>query len=152
MEFGMLDLLFKYGREFGHRRIRSSGLSDTECLLCSFVSAHPGCSQDDAVQGLHMDKTTAAKALHTLEEKGCVIREQSPDDRRKKMLTVTEAGTEKLSTILHLHDQWMSRVLSILSPEEQAQFEDYCVRLLRAAETMQAESESDEPGGKSHGT
>ena len=152
MKFDTLDLLFKYGREFGHRRIRSSGLSDTECLLCSYVSAHPGCSQDDAVQGLHMDKTTAAKALHTLEEKGYVIREQSADDRRKKRLTVTETGTEKLSAILHLHDQWMSRVLAVLNNEEQAQFEEYCIRLLRAAESMQAESSTGETGGADHGT
>ena len=139
MEFGTLDLLFKYGREFGHRRIRSRGLSDTECLLCSFVSAHPGCSQDDAVQGLHMDKTTVAKALRTLEEKGCLTRVQSPNDRRKKVLTVTKAGEEKLAAILHLHDQWMSRVLAALNPEEQTQFENYCVRLLRAAESLHAE-------------
>ena len=152
MKFDTLDLLFKYGREFGHRRIRSSGLSDTECLLCSYVSAHPGCSQDDAVQGLHMDKTTAAKALRTLEEKGCMIREQSSDDRRKKMLTVTEAGTDKLSAILHLHDQWMSRVLAALSPEEQEQFEEYCIRLLRAAESLHSEDPVHETGGRNHGT
>lgn len=139
MEFGMLDLLFKYGREFGHRRIRSSGLSDTECLLCSFISAHPGCSQDDAVQGLHMDKTTAAKALRALEEKDYIIRAQSSDDRRKKRLSVTEVGMEKLSAIMHLHDQWMNRVLAVLNPEEQAQFEKYCVRLLQAAESLHSE-------------
>lgn len=139
MKFGTLDLLFKYGREFGHRRIRGSGLSDTECLLCSFVSAHPGCSQDDAVQALHMDKTTAAKALHSLEEKDCILRAQSSEDRRKKMLTITEAGTAKLSAIMHLHDQWMSRVLAALEPEEQAQFEEYCIRLLRAAESLHSD-------------
>lgn len=144
MDFQTLNLLFRFGKEFGHKRIRNRGLSDTECMLCSYVSSHPGCSQDDAVQGLRMDKTTAARALGALEEKGFLRRTQDGRDRRKKVLRITPAGEESISGILHLHDRWFHRVLSVLSEEEQRQFEQYCLRLLRAAEELLPETGEDE--------
>ena len=136
MDFQTLNLLFKSGMDFGHKRIREHGLSDTECFLCSYVYSHPSCSQDDAVQALRMDKTTAAKALRTLEAKGLLRRARDTVDKRKKVLFVTEDGVEKISAVADLHDQWFRQILSVLSPEEQAQFEDFCARLLRAAEEL----------------
>lgn len=143
MDFQVLNLLLKCGMDFGHKRIRNRGLSDTECLICSYVYSHPGCSQDDAVQGLRMDKTTLAKALRTLEDKGCVERTQDAQDRRKNVLKVTQSGAERISEIAHLHDRWLSGILETLNPEERSQFESYCARLLEAAEKQL--SEQDKP-------
>jgi len=139
LEFQTLNLLLKCGMDFGHKRIRTHGLSDTECLICSYVYAHTGCAQDDVVQSLHMDKTTAAKALRSLEDKGFVIRRQDAQDRRRKLLQLTPSGAESLSAVMHLHDSWMHSVLSCLSEAEQAQFEDYCTRLMQAAEALEKE-------------
>ena len=136
MDFLTLHLLFKCGQEYRHRRVRDCGLSDTECLICSFLYSHAGCSQDDVVQGLRMDKTTAAKALQSLEAKGCIERTQDAEDRRKKLLQLTDSGTDSVSSILHLHDAWLNGLMSCLSPEEQAQFEHCCTRLLQAAEAQ----------------
>lgn len=143
MDFQVLNLLLKCGTDFGHKRIRNCGLSDTECRICSYVYAHPGCSQDDAVQGLRMDKTTLAKALNTLADKGFIERSQDREDRRKNVLKVTASGAERIAEILDLHDRWLSRVLETLNPEERSQFEAYCARLLEAAEKLL--SEQDKP-------
>ena len=144
MSFQTLNLLFQCGKAFGHKRIKNHGLSDTECFLCSYVYSHPGCTQDDAVQALRMDKTTAAKALRTLESKELIRREQDTADRRKKVLQITESGVERISAVADLHERWFRRVLSVLSEEEQAQFEHYCLRLLRAAEALPPEPETEE--------
>lgn len=136
MEFGTLDMLIKCGKQFRHERMRERGLSETECMLCSFAYAHPGCSQDDASRGLMIDKTTVAKAMLTLERKGLIEREQNGEDRRRKSLRLTERGQERVSAVIGLHDRWMKEVLSCLEPQEQAQFEEYCRRLQRRAEEM----------------
>lgn len=136
MDFQTLNLLFKCSREFGHKPIRDCGLTETECLICSYLYAHPDCSQDELVQGLRMDKTTAAKALRALEDEGLVARRADENDRRRKMLTVTKLGIDRSAAVVDLHDQWLGRVLSVLSEDEQTQFENYCVRLLRAAEAL----------------
>ena len=141
MEFQTLNLLLKCGMDFGHRRIRTHGLSDTESLICSYVCSHAGCSQEDVAQALRMDKTTTAKALRSLEDKGLVTREQDAADRRRKLLQLTPIGTERLSKVIHLHDSWLHSVLACLSEEEQAQFESYCTRLMQAAEALLKEQE-----------
>lgn len=136
MDFRTLHLLFRYGREYGHSHIRNSGLSDTGHIICTFLYAHPECSQEDIVQATRIDKTTVAKSLRVLEEKGLITRTQSQEDRRRNVLQITENGKESISDILRVNDQWMEGILSCLSPEEQQQFESYCSRLLDAAEQM----------------
>lgn len=136
MDFRTLDLLFKCGKEFRHKRIRDCGLSETELMICSYIYSHADCSQDDVVRGLRIDKTTAAKAMQTLEGKDLVLRTKNQSDRRRKDLRLTPAGTARIASILNLHDRWLCGVLTCLSPEERTQFESYCYRLLCAAERM----------------
>ena len=143
MDFQTLDLLYRCSRIFSHGKIRSHGLSDTEYMLCSYVYSNPGRTQDDAAQALKIDKTTAAKALMSLEEKGCILRTQDSIDRRKKRLSVTSVGKEKIDGLMDLHDRWMTEIVSCLSPEEQRQFDNCCKRLLLAAEALQDQETSD---------
>lgn len=136
MDFRTLDLLLKCGKEFRHNKIRKSGLTETECLICSYVYSHANCTQDDVAHALRIDKTTIAKAMRMLEEKGELLRARDPLDRRRKNLRLTDEGAEKVSAILNLHDQWLNDVLSCLPPDEREQFEKSCRRLLCAAEEM----------------
>ena len=114
-------------------------MTDTECLICSYIYHHENCSQDDAVQGLLIDKTTAAKAMQSLEEKGLIERSADKADKRRKNLKITEYGIKRCSEIIHLHDNWFSSVMSALTADEQEQFEKCCVKLLKKAEELTAE-------------
>lgn len=88
------------------------------------------------MKAIRLDKTTVGKALQKLEEKGFVIREQCQEDKRKKILHITESGMMQISNVMDLHDIWLNSILSCLSAEEQKQFENYCKRLLVAAESL----------------
>ena len=136
MEFQTLNLLFRCGKEFSHREIRAHDISDTECMICSYVYSHANCSQDEVAAALKTDKTTVGKALAALEGRGCVTRTQDAADKRVKRLALTNAGREKVAQLLNLHNRWLAEIMTCLSPEEQARFENYCTRLLAAAETL----------------
>ena len=84
MEYQTLNLLFRCGKEFSHEKIRRQELSDTECMICSYIHSHENCSQDDVSAALKTDKTTVGKALASLERKKCVSRTQDPADKRIK--------------------------------------------------------------------
>lgn len=142
MDFQTLNHLLKCGSEFGHSRIRECGISETECMLCSYICAHPQCAQEAAVSALRLDKTTAAKALQSLEVKGFIRCGTDEADRRRKRLIITEAGRLRMSEVLDLHDRWLDRVLSALTEAEQAQFEQICAKLLTAAESLLATTEN----------
>ena len=136
MDYQTLNLLFRCNKEFSHERIRKQELSDTECMICSYIYSHENCSQDDVSVALKTDKTTVGKALASLEKKNCVVRVQDKADKRIKRLSFTDTGREKMAELVGLHNNWLEKILTCLSPEEQAQFENYCERLLAAAEQL----------------
>ncbi len=136
MDYQILNLLFRCNKEFSHEKIRRQELSDTECMICSYIYSHENCSQDDVSIALKTDKTTVGKALASLEKKACVIRIQDEADKRIKRLSLTDGGRDKVAKLIDIHDGWLRDIMTCLSPEEQKQFENYCERLLSAAEKL----------------
>ena len=136
MDYQILKLLFRCNKEFSHEKIRKQELSDTECMICSYVYANENCSQDDVSVALKTDKTTVGKALASLENKACVMRMQDKADKRVKRLSLTDVGRKKVAELIDLHDNWLRDIMTCLSSEEQKQFENYCERLLAAAEKL----------------
>lgn len=139
MDFKTLNLLFRCNKEFSHRKIRLHDLSDTEYMICSFIYSHEGCSQDDVATALKIDKTTVGKALTVLERESCVQRTQDRADRRKKQIRLTENGCARISGLINVHNEWLTEIMKCLSAEEQRHFENYCARLLEAAESLSGE-------------
>lgn len=137
MDYQTLNLLLRCSKEFSHEKIRLSDLSDTECMICSYIYSHKNCSQEDVSVDLIIDKTTVGKALASLEKKNCVIRVKDKEDKRFKRLSLTDAGRNKISELRDLHNNWLRQIMICLSDEEQKQFENYCKRLLFAAESLE---------------
>ena len=136
MDYQTLNLLLRCNKEFSHAKIRMQELSDTECMICSYIFSNEHCSQDDVAAALKTDKTTVGKALMSLENKGCVVRTQDGSDKRIKRLSLTELGRGKVAELLDIHNNWLRDIMQCLSSEEQKQFENYCERLLAAAEQL----------------
>ena len=136
MDYQTLNLLFRCNKAFSHEKIRLQELSDTECMLCSYIYSHENCSQDDVSVALKTDKTTVGKALASLENKACVVRTQDKADKRIKRLSLTAVGRGKVAELLDIHNNWLRDIMTCLSAEEQTQFENYCERLLAAAEKL----------------
>ena len=136
MDYQILNLIFRCNKEFSHEKIRRQELSDTECMICSYIYSHENCSQDEVSMALKTDKTTVGKALVSLENKKCVVRTQDEADKRIKRLSLASAGQEKVKMLLDIHNNWLRDIMTCLSEEEQRQFENYCERLLIAAEKL----------------
>ncbi len=136
MDYQILNLLFRCNKEFSHEKIRRQNFSDTECMICSYIYSNENCSQDDVSVALKADKTTVGKALMSLENKGCVVRTQDEADKRIKRLSLTYVGREKVAELVDIHNNWLQDIMTCLSKEEQKHFENYCERLLVAAEKL----------------
>lgn len=136
MDYQTLNLLFRCNKEFSHKKIRKHELTDTEYMICSYIYSHKNCSQDDVSIALKTDKTTVGKALASLEKKNCVLRIQDIEDKRIKRLSLTHTGSEKISKLLDIHNNWLTEIMKCLSEDEQKNFENYCKRLLDSAEKI----------------
>ncbi len=136
MVFNTISLLSKYAKEYGHAKIREAGVSDTEHIICTFLYFHSDAYQDMIADSLMLDKTTVAKAILGLEERGLIKRIQNPDNRRKNILNITDAGKEKIADVVGIYDEWLQKIESCLTDAEKEQFHDCCLRLLEKAKEI----------------
>lgn len=74
------------------------------------------------------------KVLANLEERGLVLREQHPSDKRQAIISVTEAGRDLLESERKSRDAWLSKRLAQLSPDDRAKLHDVIPILDKLAE------------------
>jgi DNA-binding MarR family transcriptional regulator len=73
------------------------GIDGRELTVLAVLAADLPLSQQEAADQLGVDRTTMVALVDTLEGKGLVGRHRSPQDRRKNIVQLTEAGQHCLS-------------------------------------------------------
>lgn len=144
MNFQIINLLVKCGIDYNHKKIRNYKLTDTEYMILSFCFSNPSPIQDDIVKGLKIDKTTLTKALISLESREYITRESNNTDRRKKIIILTDKAKKEISEILSLHDKWLDKIMSVLTENEKDNFENCCIKLLKASEDLRKDKFNEE--------
>ena len=143
MNFNKLVMFIRLGREYGRDKIRGAGLSDTEHGIATFLYYHDQVSQDTISVALMLNKTTVAKALNTMEQKGLISRRQNELNRRENVIEITAAGRQGIAHNIDIYDQWFVKVCSCLQEKELKQFESYFDRLLDNALRLRKEALDD---------
>ena len=139
MDFHVIHLLASYHKRFSHKQNRAKNLSDTESMICSYVYSNPNCSQEDVVSAMNADKTTVAKAVRSLEEKGYAIRVKDEVDKRVNHIRLTEEGYTIIAELTSIHGEWMEELLSRLPAKDRQAFESISLKLLEIAKDMTKE-------------
>lgn len=71
---------------------RDHGLSRTEWRVLANLGAHQSLSAAEICRITHTDKTKVSRAVQALARAGWLSRSTAQDDRRREILTLTEAG------------------------------------------------------------
>ncbi|MCQ2460897.1 MAG: MarR family transcriptional regulator [Clostridia bacterium] len=140
MEFNKFTLLFRCGRDYGRLVTKDLGVNDTEYTICSFLNFYPNAPQDMISKSYMLDKTTVAKALVSLETKGLITREVNPNNRRQNLINLTDAGRDLIKDAVNVYDDWVNKVSSALSADEQKQFEALLDKMLDEAMSLKEEA------------
>ena len=90
-------------------------------LLAALEERGPA-SQAALGRGTGIDRSDVTAALVELEERGLVERNVNPADRRRNVVSITAAGTERLEELDAVVDAIQERLLAPLSAEERRQF------------------------------
>ena len=75
------------------------------------------------------------KVLANLEERGLVVREVHPTDRRQAIIAITPAGVDLLDSERRSRDAWLTQQLDNLSADERALLQRVIPLLDKLAET-----------------
>lgn len=75
-------------------------------------------TQHDLVKLFNVSGAYVAKLLRKFEDKGYIVRKEDPENRRKKLVKLTDEGIEKTDEIIDVIQSWENEVTSNISDDE----------------------------------
>jgi len=106
---------------------KNTGMTPVQYAALQGVANAPGVDQRNLARSIGLDTSTIASVIDRLEARGLVQRGTSPDDRRVRLLTLTDTGHTELITIFPAIQRAQQRILEPLPKAAQAEF----IRMLR---------------------
>lgn len=99
----------------------SYDVTPVQFAILSALSEDPGEDQVTLAGKVAFDAATFGSVIGRLESKGWVRRQPDPDDRRRKLLWITPAGTEAAGKMKRAVNKVQSRILARLNTGERKQ-------------------------------
>ena len=104
------------------------GVTPVQYAALQTVANSPGIDQRRLASAIGFDTSTIAGVIDRLEARGLLLRSASADDRRVRLLTLTDDGQATLAALLPDMQRAQERMLAPLPKPERAEF----MRMLRA--------------------
>ena len=108
--------------ELGAVALAPLGISGREAAVLRAIDAGRPVSQGEVARAMNVDRTTMVALIDDLQLKGLVQRRQDPDDRRKNVVELTDAGRGTVHGAAKAVEQAERDFLGPLSAAETAQF------------------------------
>ena len=89
----------------------------------------PGRSQEELSQDICLDKSTVARSLVQLEERGYIVRLPKAEDKRCLLVYPTEKTYELVPTLRTIVSDWYDHILDGMTDEELEVFYSALVRI-----------------------
>lgn len=113
-----VTLLRRAFAEYCNQQLSEIGLSQGMIFFIIYIGRHPSCSPKELSRALRMDIGHTARSLVKLEQGGFITQKVNPDDRRARILNLTDSGKEAFTLSHELFLEWDKEVLESLSKEE----------------------------------
>jgi len=88
--------------QFYDKNLQSTGLRGTQFILLADISVNENISVNELADMLLMDQTTVTRNIEILRKKGYINVRKGDDDSRRKCISLSESGEEKLNESIPL--------------------------------------------------
>jgi DNA-binding MarR family transcriptional regulator len=130
-----LQHLFAYDRS---DPLFTSQLTLTQLKILMLLSAQPGLSGRELAGHMGVGLATLSGMIDRLVAHDLVARQEDPQDRRVRRITLTPAGAELIGTIITAGAEKQRRLLSRMTPTELTTVSEALHIMIRAAEADSA--------------
>ena len=138
----MLNNISRSQAVYRHNKISAEDLQTTHYAFVLAICREPGRSQEELAKELCLNKSTVARNLNCLEEKGYITRNALPMDKRQFSVYPTEKMLAVLPEIKNASGEWMSLLSEGISEEELEIFNSVLERMeTRARDIIQDQEE-----------
>lgn len=119
---------------------KSTGLSMPQFSLLMQLHHKGACGMSEVSGRFEITPAAASQLVDKLVQNGLIIREEDPNDRRAKLLNLTDKGRELIEQGIEERYRWVDQLAEMLSAEEKARVSEALTLLTTAAQEFEAES------------
>ncbi len=145
--FEVSDKLFELYHRV-HRLVNESmteeGVSLARSKFLFFLSKLGPCRSTDIACALNFAPRTVTEAIDGLERDRLVMRKPDPEDRRAKIVSITETGRAVLEAAEHPRKQLLEEIFSALDDEQLDQLYDIVSKLVEKTDEIRKRKEEAE--------
>ncbi len=139
----MLNNISRSQAIYRHSRISAPDLQTGHYAFVLAICREPGRSQEELARELCINKSTVARNLNCLEEKGYISRAPLPNDKRQFSVYPTEKMLAVLPEIKAASSEWMALLSEGIQEEELEIFDSVLSRMqTRAREIIEKQEEN----------
>ena len=129
----MLNNICRSQAIYRHSRVSADDLQSSHYAFVLAICREPGRSQEDLARELCVNKSTVARNVNCLEEKGYVTRSPLPQDKRQFSVFPTEKALCALPEIKAASSEWMRLLSEGISQAELDTFDSVLQRMQEKA-------------------
>ena len=126
---------------YRRRKISAADLQSGHYAFVLAICRAPGRSQEELAAELCINKSTVARHLTYLEEKGYITRSPLPNDKRQFAVHPTEKMIKTLPEVQEASMEWMALLSEGISEKELAVFSSVLERMQTKARELVREQE-----------
>jgi DNA-binding MarR family transcriptional regulator len=139
----MLNNISRSQAVYRHARVSADDLQGGHYAFALAICRVPGRSQEELAEELYLNKSTVARNLAYLEEKGYITRALHPTDKRQFLVHPTEKMREVYLELRQASFEWRVLLSEGISEEELEVFDSVLRRMeARALEIIESQEES----------
>lgn len=124
-----ISIVVRKMRTFAEKSLSEYDLGFPEQLVLMHLTAHGTSNQESIAASLDIDKGAITKTIAKLEAKGYVVRELNPNNRREKIVALTNNAQPAINALKQSFDNLQETIFKGLSAEEIAQMSSGLARI-----------------------
>ena len=129
-----ISVTYRCAMRFRERELADTGLAGCQTPYLTTLFRQPGISQEELARQLNVNKSSVARQLLALEEKGYVRREPSATDKRILLVYPTERALALKERLYACYGDWSSYLTQDFTEEEKDVLSRLMVRIAARAE------------------
>lgn len=139
----MLNNISRSQAVYRQSKISADDLYSSQYAFVLAICREPGRSQEELARELCLNKSTVARTINCLEEKGYISRRSLPNDKRQFSVYPTEKMLSVLPEIRAASGEWMTLVSEGIDESELEIFNSVLERMEKRAREILEEQEEE---------
>jgi DNA-binding MarR family transcriptional regulator len=134
-----MDIVMHHSMRERVQFAKATGLSMAQFSILMQLHYRSNCGVSDISERFDITNAAASQLVDKLVQSGLIQRQEDPNDRRAKLLNLTERGRDLIQQSIEKRYRWVDELAEKLTPEERLQVAEALQVMTEAANEMEAE-------------